>query len=280
MRVEVLGGLERRRRWSQDDKARIVEETLAPGAKVTAVARRNGGREANRVGWPDAARPPIPAQHGLAVDLEHGRQAFLELPAEFPIARCPACTPQEGRDGFSWPRLVAVDLEARHHQMQHRLIARCRRAASDELADAPASSPAAWAFASQIRACHRLEEHQLFPTHLAQRQNGLAGPLGRRKDHPALLAQPDADLRGKPRMGHQHQRAFSGHHQTARTLRHLALAVRSGWPANSSSTPAPAESGRHRDLWQLPAEQLALHLTGEVPAVARLPGPRLADQGR
>ena len=42
MRVEVLGGLERRRRWSQDDKARIVEETLGPGAKVTDVARRNG----------------------------------------------------------------------------------------------------------------------------------------------------------------------------------------------------------------------------------------------
>jgi transposase-like protein len=42
MRVEVLGGLERRRRWSQDDKARIAEETLAPGAKVTEVARRNG----------------------------------------------------------------------------------------------------------------------------------------------------------------------------------------------------------------------------------------------
>jgi transposase len=42
MRVEVLGGLERRRRWSRDDRARIVEETLAPGAKVTEVARRNG----------------------------------------------------------------------------------------------------------------------------------------------------------------------------------------------------------------------------------------------
>ena len=41
MRVEVLDGLERRRRWSQDDKARIVEETLVPGAKVTDVARRN-----------------------------------------------------------------------------------------------------------------------------------------------------------------------------------------------------------------------------------------------
>src|ERR1700721_3386296 len=42
MRVEVLGALERRRRWSQDDKARVVEETLVPGAKVTDVARRNG----------------------------------------------------------------------------------------------------------------------------------------------------------------------------------------------------------------------------------------------
>jgi transposase len=42
MRVEVLGGIERRRRWSQDDKIRIVEETLVPGAKVTEVARRNG----------------------------------------------------------------------------------------------------------------------------------------------------------------------------------------------------------------------------------------------
>jgi transposase len=41
MRVEVLGGLECRRRWSQDDKTRIVKETLVPGARVTEVARRN-----------------------------------------------------------------------------------------------------------------------------------------------------------------------------------------------------------------------------------------------
>jgi transposase len=42
MRVEVLDGVERRRRWSREDKARIIEETLAPGAKVTEVARRHG----------------------------------------------------------------------------------------------------------------------------------------------------------------------------------------------------------------------------------------------
>jgi transposase len=42
MRVEVLGGIERRRRWSRDEKMRIIEETLAPGAVVTEVARRHG----------------------------------------------------------------------------------------------------------------------------------------------------------------------------------------------------------------------------------------------
>src|SRR5450631_3979279 len=42
MRVEVLGGVERHRRWSRDDKMRIIEETLAPGAVVTEIARRHG----------------------------------------------------------------------------------------------------------------------------------------------------------------------------------------------------------------------------------------------
>ena len=42
IRVEVLGGVERRRRWSDDEKMRIIAETLAPGAKVAAVARRHG----------------------------------------------------------------------------------------------------------------------------------------------------------------------------------------------------------------------------------------------
>jgi transposase len=32
LRIKVLGGVERRRRWSRDDKMRIIEETLAPSA--------------------------------------------------------------------------------------------------------------------------------------------------------------------------------------------------------------------------------------------------------
>ncbi len=39
-RVEVLTGPGRRRRWSVEEKARIVAETLVPGARVSAVARR------------------------------------------------------------------------------------------------------------------------------------------------------------------------------------------------------------------------------------------------
>ena len=39
-RVEVLTGPGRRRRWSADEKGRIVAETLQAGATVTEVARR------------------------------------------------------------------------------------------------------------------------------------------------------------------------------------------------------------------------------------------------
>lgn len=39
-RIEVLTGPARRRRWSEEDKGRIVGETLVPGASVSEVARR------------------------------------------------------------------------------------------------------------------------------------------------------------------------------------------------------------------------------------------------
>ena len=39
-RVGILTGPARRRRWSADQKARIVAETLVPGARVSEVARR------------------------------------------------------------------------------------------------------------------------------------------------------------------------------------------------------------------------------------------------
>lgn len=42
VRAEVLGAIERRRRWRYEDKVRIVEESFAAGVTVTDVALRNG----------------------------------------------------------------------------------------------------------------------------------------------------------------------------------------------------------------------------------------------
>ena len=41
-RVEVITGQDRRRRWSPEDKTRIIAESMNPGANVSAVARQNG----------------------------------------------------------------------------------------------------------------------------------------------------------------------------------------------------------------------------------------------
>ena len=41
-RVEVITSVQRRRRWSAEEKAQIVQETWAPGMSVSLVARRRG----------------------------------------------------------------------------------------------------------------------------------------------------------------------------------------------------------------------------------------------
>ena len=89
-RIEVLTGRGRRRRWSDDDKARIVAETLEPGAVVAEVARRwqvcpqqvYGWRRERRLGTagpastppefvPILAEPPAaaPASSGAAIEV-------------------------------------------------------------------------------------------------------------------------------------------------------------------------------------------------------------------
>ena len=64
MRGEVLVGPERRRRWSDDEKARIIEESLRPGAQVADIARRHGVSRALLYSWRRAARcePATPAK--------------------------------------------------------------------------------------------------------------------------------------------------------------------------------------------------------------------------
>jgi transposase len=61
-RIEVLTGPGRRRRWSVDQKARIVAETLEPGARVAEVARRWQLCSQQVFGWRRAARRDVPAR--------------------------------------------------------------------------------------------------------------------------------------------------------------------------------------------------------------------------
>jgi transposase len=58
-RVEVLTGPGRRRRWSVEEKARIVEESLVPGARVSEVARRWQVCSRQVFGWRREARSNI-----------------------------------------------------------------------------------------------------------------------------------------------------------------------------------------------------------------------------
>ena len=85
-RVEVLTGPGRRRRWSADEKARIVAETLAPGARVSEVARWWQICSQQVFGWRRAMRQgahdPRVARQGLhRDDAALLRFGFAEPPA-------------------------------------------------------------------------------------------------------------------------------------------------------------------------------------------------------
>ena len=54
--VEIITGRERRRRWSQQDKVRIVAETNEPGTMIRAVAARHGVCESLLFTWRRQAR--------------------------------------------------------------------------------------------------------------------------------------------------------------------------------------------------------------------------------
>ena len=55
-RVEIRSGVGRRRRWSDEDKGRIVAESYAPGAVVSEVARRHEISPQHLFAWRKAAR--------------------------------------------------------------------------------------------------------------------------------------------------------------------------------------------------------------------------------
>lgn len=102
-RFEVINGALGRRRWSSDERARILEETLVPGAVVSVVARRHGLSPQHLFTWRREARKAA------------------EVPAFVPavIAPEPASEPmhakpprQRTKRGARRRRGAAIELEA------------------------------------------------------------------------------------------------------------------------------------------------------------------------
>jgi transposase len=67
-RIELITGTGRRRRWPADDKARIVVESLKPGANVSEVARRHGLSPQQLFGWRRQAREQLNESSRESVD--------------------------------------------------------------------------------------------------------------------------------------------------------------------------------------------------------------------
>jgi transposase len=86
-RLEVISGAGRRRSFSDDFKARVVEETLAPGAVVSRVARRRGLTPQQVFTWRRQAREASSGEGAAEVPMfvpavvEAGPSAAPAMPA-------------------------------------------------------------------------------------------------------------------------------------------------------------------------------------------------------
>jgi transposase len=100
-RLEVITGAGGRRRWSADEKARILEEATAPGAVVSEVARRNGMSPQHLFTWlrqakrqaaasPLAFTPVVVAPDPPQPALAPGREAIIEIVVEGVVIRVPS----------------------------------------------------------------------------------------------------------------------------------------------------------------------------------------------
>jgi transposase len=93
-RIELITGAARRRQWSSDEKARIVMESLRPGANISEVARRNGLSPQQLFGWrrqahalfkEGAERRPADRAAIAPVRQARRRKEQHERPLEIPI---------------------------------------------------------------------------------------------------------------------------------------------------------------------------------------------------
>src|SRR5215471_17274492 len=88
-RLEVFTGTGRRRKWTAEQKARIVAESDSGGESICAVARRHGLTPQQLFGWRRQLRRRAEAESAagdaaFASVIVEGAQAFADLPMTRP----------------------------------------------------------------------------------------------------------------------------------------------------------------------------------------------------
>ena len=92
-RIEMLTGPGRRRRWSLEDKARVVVESFAPGARPSEVARRWQICPQQVFAWRREARMgllALPSEVAASLPADPGFVPILTEPAVPSVAPAPA----------------------------------------------------------------------------------------------------------------------------------------------------------------------------------------------
>jgi transposase len=83
-RIEVITGQSRRRRWTAEEKARIVAESFETDANISEVARRNGVARGLLTAWrhrfATAARYKVPSFVPVQIDAEESSLGAVSEP--------------------------------------------------------------------------------------------------------------------------------------------------------------------------------------------------------
>jgi len=106
-RLEVITGTGRRRQFTADFKARIVEETLVPGAVVSDIARRHGLTPQQVFTWRRQSRQ-------VAANAVSTMPQFVPAVVETTLPSQPSCAPQRRRirqTGRACESIIEVEIE-------------------------------------------------------------------------------------------------------------------------------------------------------------------------
>jgi transposase len=93
-RIELITGVARRRRWTAEEKAALVAESLEPGINVSALARRRGVARGLLQTWRRAAMREATDRAGMFVPLR-SEDAALGADSDQPTLTTASAAPSD-----------------------------------------------------------------------------------------------------------------------------------------------------------------------------------------